>query len=191
MRQQGKNNCPDEDWNAVSTTRLFSVDDIGDSGMIFGEMRTRIRHRLLAFTLRLEKTSEKTQPGIGPPEYLSRLRRVPADSELHSGVVSIPAWADHLVEFFPRFSPTAERMPACNASALAVRPDVSNSRPAGRMQSLIHVCGPSLWGNKWLRLTFGIIARIDIFLSKWTSTPPKIDSYFDFVTPSSPRQPYS
>ncbi|KAJ4442033.1 hypothetical protein ANN_11897 [Periplaneta americana] len=31
---------------AVSTTRLFSVDEIGDSEMIFGEMRPRIRHRL-------------------------------------------------------------------------------------------------------------------------------------------------
>ncbi|KAJ4432951.1 hypothetical protein ANN_15208 [Periplaneta americana] len=32
--------------DAVSTTRLFSVDEIGDSEMIFGEMRPRIRHRL-------------------------------------------------------------------------------------------------------------------------------------------------
>ena len=32
--------------DAVSTTRLFSVDGIGDSEMVFGEMRPRIRHRL-------------------------------------------------------------------------------------------------------------------------------------------------
>ncbi|KAJ4444339.1 hypothetical protein ANN_06131 [Periplaneta americana] len=32
--------------DAISTTRLFSVDEIGDSEMIFGEMRPRIRHRL-------------------------------------------------------------------------------------------------------------------------------------------------
>ncbi|KAJ4443779.1 hypothetical protein ANN_05557 [Periplaneta americana] len=32
--------------DAVSTARLFSVDEIGDSEMIFGEMRPRIRHRL-------------------------------------------------------------------------------------------------------------------------------------------------
>ncbi|KAJ4433436.1 hypothetical protein ANN_15734 [Periplaneta americana] len=32
--------------DAVSTPRLFSVDEIGDSEMIFGEMRPRIRHRL-------------------------------------------------------------------------------------------------------------------------------------------------
>ncbi|KAJ4439953.1 hypothetical protein ANN_08084 [Periplaneta americana] len=32
--------------DAVSTTRLFSVDEIGDNEMIFGEMRPRIRHRL-------------------------------------------------------------------------------------------------------------------------------------------------
>ncbi|KAJ4442766.1 hypothetical protein ANN_04358 [Periplaneta americana] len=31
---------------AVSTTRLFSINEIGDSKMIFGEMRPRIRHRL-------------------------------------------------------------------------------------------------------------------------------------------------
>ncbi|KAJ4431908.1 hypothetical protein ANN_20514 [Periplaneta americana] len=38
---------------------LISVDEIGDSEMIFDDMRPRIR---LAFTLRLGKTSEKTQP---------------------------------------------------------------------------------------------------------------------------------
>ncbi|KAJ4445063.1 hypothetical protein ANN_06862 [Periplaneta americana] len=32
--------------DAVSTTRLLSVDEIGDSEMVFGEMRPRIRHRL-------------------------------------------------------------------------------------------------------------------------------------------------
>ncbi|KAJ4446118.1 hypothetical protein ANN_12810 [Periplaneta americana] len=32
--------------DAVSTTNLFSVDGIGDSEMIFGDMRSRIRHRL-------------------------------------------------------------------------------------------------------------------------------------------------
>ncbi|KAJ4449914.1 hypothetical protein ANN_01321, partial [Periplaneta americana] len=32
--------------DAVSTTRLFSVDEIGDSKMVFGEMRPRMRHRL-------------------------------------------------------------------------------------------------------------------------------------------------
>ncbi|KAJ4444220.1 hypothetical protein ANN_06011 [Periplaneta americana] len=32
--------------DAVSTTRLFSVDGIGYSEMVFGEMRPRIRHRL-------------------------------------------------------------------------------------------------------------------------------------------------
>ncbi|KAJ4439272.1 hypothetical protein ANN_07392 [Periplaneta americana] len=32
--------------DAVSTTMLFSVDEIGDSEMVFGEMRPRIRHRL-------------------------------------------------------------------------------------------------------------------------------------------------
>ncbi|KAJ4430169.1 hypothetical protein ANN_22379 [Periplaneta americana] len=32
--------------DAVSTTRLFSIYETGDSEMIFGEMRPRIRHRL-------------------------------------------------------------------------------------------------------------------------------------------------
>ncbi|KAJ4429997.1 hypothetical protein ANN_22201 [Periplaneta americana] len=32
--------------DAVSITRLFSVDEIGDSEMVFGEMKPRIRHRL-------------------------------------------------------------------------------------------------------------------------------------------------
>ncbi|KAJ4430392.1 hypothetical protein ANN_22608 [Periplaneta americana] len=32
--------------DAVSTMMLFSVDEIGDSEMVFGEMRPRIRHRL-------------------------------------------------------------------------------------------------------------------------------------------------
>ncbi|KAJ4426673.1 hypothetical protein ANN_26471 [Periplaneta americana] len=41
-----------------------------------------------------------------PPAWLSRLRRLPAGLKLRSGAVSIPAWADYLVAFFPRFSPT-------------------------------------------------------------------------------------
>ncbi|KAJ4441203.1 hypothetical protein ANN_11054 [Periplaneta americana] len=32
--------------DAVPTTRLFSVDEIGDIEMVFGEMSPRIRHRL-------------------------------------------------------------------------------------------------------------------------------------------------
>ncbi|KAJ4430312.1 hypothetical protein ANN_22525 [Periplaneta americana] len=32
------------------------------------------------------------------------------DTELRSGVGSIPAWADYLVEIFPKFSPTVRRM---------------------------------------------------------------------------------
>ncbi|KAJ4445981.1 hypothetical protein ANN_12667 [Periplaneta americana] len=32
--------------DAVSTTRLFRVDEIGDSELIIGDMRPRIRHRL-------------------------------------------------------------------------------------------------------------------------------------------------
>ncbi|KAJ4448737.1 hypothetical protein ANN_00128 [Periplaneta americana] len=41
-----------------------------------------------------------------PPAWLSRLRRLPTGLKLRSGAGSIPAWADYLVGFFPRFSPT-------------------------------------------------------------------------------------
>ncbi|KAJ4433908.1 hypothetical protein ANN_16221 [Periplaneta americana] len=43
--------------DAVSTTRLFRVDDIDD-----GEMRPRIRHRLPRIHITVGGTSEKTQP---------------------------------------------------------------------------------------------------------------------------------
>ncbi|KAJ4426934.1 hypothetical protein ANN_26733 [Periplaneta americana] len=46
----------------LSTTRLFSVDEIGDSEMVFGELRPRIRHRLSGIHLTVGETSEKTQP---------------------------------------------------------------------------------------------------------------------------------
>ncbi|KAJ4449460.1 hypothetical protein ANN_00859 [Periplaneta americana] len=48
--------------DAVSTTRLFSVDEIGDSEMIFGEISRGFAIDYLAFNLRLGKTSEKSQP---------------------------------------------------------------------------------------------------------------------------------
>ncbi|KAJ4447769.1 hypothetical protein ANN_09777 [Periplaneta americana] len=50
---------------AISTIELFSVDEIGDSEMVFGEMRPRIRHRLLTFLLCWGKPC-KTQAGIEP-----------------------------------------------------------------------------------------------------------------------------
>ncbi|KAJ4450021.1 hypothetical protein ANN_01428 [Periplaneta americana] len=51
---EGGNEPPDSlkaicNWlfnDAVSTTRQFSVDEIGNSGMVFGDLRPRIRHRL-------------------------------------------------------------------------------------------------------------------------------------------------
>ncbi|KAJ4440251.1 hypothetical protein ANN_08390 [Periplaneta americana] len=49
--------------DAVSTTRLFSVDGIGDSEMLFGEMRPRIRHRLPDMCLMVAENLGKTQPG--------------------------------------------------------------------------------------------------------------------------------
>ncbi|KAJ4446008.1 hypothetical protein ANN_12694 [Periplaneta americana] len=46
--------------DVVSTTRFFSVDEIGDSDMVFGEMRPKIRHDYLTFALRLVKTWDST-----------------------------------------------------------------------------------------------------------------------------------
>ncbi|KAJ4436533.1 hypothetical protein ANN_16564 [Periplaneta americana] len=60
--------------DAISTTGLFSVDEIGDSEMIFGEMRPRIPIDYLAFTLRLGKTSGKTQPEIRRSGRLANFR---------------------------------------------------------------------------------------------------------------------
>ncbi|KAJ4452123.1 hypothetical protein ANN_03640 [Periplaneta americana] len=52
--------------DAVSTTRLFSVDEIGDSEMVFGEMRPRIHHRLPGIHLTVGENLGKTQPGNQP-----------------------------------------------------------------------------------------------------------------------------
>ncbi|KAJ4441754.1 hypothetical protein ANN_11612 [Periplaneta americana] len=52
--------------DAISTTRLFSVDEIGDSEMIFGEISQEFAIDYLEFNLRLGKTSEKAQPGDQP-----------------------------------------------------------------------------------------------------------------------------
>ncbi|KAJ4434479.1 hypothetical protein ANN_23041 [Periplaneta americana] len=48
--------------DAVSTTRLFSVDEIGDSEMVFGQMRPRIRRRLPDIHLTVGENLAKTQP---------------------------------------------------------------------------------------------------------------------------------
>ncbi|KAJ4443484.1 hypothetical protein ANN_05156 [Periplaneta americana] len=45
--------------DAVSTTRLFSVDEFGDSEMVFGEMRSRIRHRLSGIHISVEENLGK------------------------------------------------------------------------------------------------------------------------------------
>ncbi|KAJ4448291.1 hypothetical protein ANN_10305 [Periplaneta americana] len=45
-----------------------------------------------------------------PPAQLCQLRHLPTDPELHSGAGSIPAWADYLVGFFPRFCPTVKQI---------------------------------------------------------------------------------
>ncbi|KAJ4437238.1 hypothetical protein ANN_17373 [Periplaneta americana] len=45
--------------DAVSTTSLFSVDEIGDSEMVFGEVKPRIRHRLSGVHLTVRKNFGK------------------------------------------------------------------------------------------------------------------------------------
>ncbi|KAJ4450284.1 hypothetical protein ANN_01704 [Periplaneta americana] len=49
--------------NVISTTRLFSVDEIGDNEMILDEMKLRIRERLSNIHFTVWKTYEKTIPG--------------------------------------------------------------------------------------------------------------------------------
>ncbi|KAJ4430968.1 hypothetical protein ANN_19561 [Periplaneta americana] len=47
-----------------STIRLFSVDGIGDSEMVVGDMRRRIRHRLTDIRLKVRENLGKTQPAL-------------------------------------------------------------------------------------------------------------------------------
>ncbi|KAJ4441949.1 hypothetical protein ANN_11813, partial [Periplaneta americana] len=50
--------------DAISTTRLFSVDGIGDREMAFGKIRPRIRHRLPDIRLTAGENLGKTQPAV-------------------------------------------------------------------------------------------------------------------------------
>ncbi|KAJ4447988.1 hypothetical protein ANN_09998 [Periplaneta americana] len=52
--------------DTVSTIRLFSVDGIDGSEMVFGEMRPRIRHRLPEICLTVGQNLGKTKPGNQP-----------------------------------------------------------------------------------------------------------------------------
>ncbi|KAJ4431710.1 hypothetical protein ANN_20312 [Periplaneta americana] len=67
--------------DAVSTTRLFSIEEIGDSEMIFGEMRPRIRHRLPGIhitTFEMGEPRNAYRVLVGRPEgkiHLGRPRR--------------------------------------------------------------------------------------------------------------------
>ncbi|KAJ4437874.1 hypothetical protein ANN_13813 [Periplaneta americana] len=72
------------DWlfnDAVSTTRLLIVDEIGDE-MVFGEMRPRIRHRLPGIRLKVGETSENTQPGNGIAATLTTSNGLHFDSSV-------------------------------------------------------------------------------------------------------------
>ncbi|KAJ4439647.1 hypothetical protein ANN_07775 [Periplaneta americana] len=60
--------------NAVSTTRLFSVDEVGDSDMVFGEMKPRIRHRLPGIHLMVGENLGKNPTRVsGSPNSLTRI----------------------------------------------------------------------------------------------------------------------
>ncbi|KAJ4447356.1 hypothetical protein ANN_09362 [Periplaneta americana] len=61
--------------DAVSTTRLFSVDEIGDSEIVFDEMRPRIRHRLPGIQLTVgDKPRKKSNQVISPSGDRARVR---------------------------------------------------------------------------------------------------------------------
>ncbi|KAJ4436539.1 hypothetical protein ANN_16570 [Periplaneta americana] len=89
--------------DAVSTTKLFSVNEIGDSEMVFGEMRPSIRHRLpdiyLTFGENLEKESNQMVVEL-QDIFLKGHRRTSGGTMLarcsgsELGVGSIPGWAD-------------------------------------------------------------------------------------------------
>ncbi|KAJ4446928.1 hypothetical protein ANN_13629 [Periplaneta americana] len=72
--------------DTVSTTRLFSVDGISDSEMVFSEMRPRIRHRLPDIRLRAGKNL-----GKNPTRHVLRLVTLEADFVVHgsSGTASL------------------------------------------------------------------------------------------------------
>ncbi|KAJ4446449.1 hypothetical protein ANN_13145 [Periplaneta americana] len=63
-----------ENWlfnDAVSTTRLISVEGIGDSEMVFGEIRSRIRHRLPDISLTVgENLGRNTTSNNGNKQIL-------------------------------------------------------------------------------------------------------------------------
>ncbi|KAJ4442046.1 hypothetical protein ANN_11912 [Periplaneta americana] len=59
--------------DAVSTTRLFSVDGIGDSEMIFGEMRQRIRHRLPCIHITVGENLGKNPTRTVSSQFTARL----------------------------------------------------------------------------------------------------------------------
>ncbi|KAJ4437729.1 hypothetical protein ANN_17874, partial [Periplaneta americana] len=84
--------------DAVSTTRLFSVDEIGDSEMIFGEMRPRIRHTVL-------------QPG----ESLGGMRRSWVKLRMHVDVIRSRKCSDKSREIAYKslFRPVMEYGAAC------------------------------------------------------------------------------
>ncbi|KAJ4450346.1 hypothetical protein ANN_01766 [Periplaneta americana] len=66
--------------DAASTTRLFSVDEIGDSEMVFDEMRPRIRHILPGIHITIgENLGKKPTRSLyrRPPESADSLDRPP------------------------------------------------------------------------------------------------------------------
>ncbi|KAJ4432513.1 hypothetical protein ANN_21133 [Periplaneta americana] len=61
--------------DVVSTTGSFKVGGIGDSEMVFGEVRPRIRHRLPDIRLTVGETlGKKPNQGIGPNGNRTQLR---------------------------------------------------------------------------------------------------------------------
>ncbi|KAJ4442024.1 hypothetical protein ANN_11888 [Periplaneta americana] len=56
------------------------------------------------------------------------VKRLPAGLKLRSGAGSIPAWADYLVRFFPRFSPTVSlEMGEYQSTVVVITEDFQNA----------------------------------------------------------------
>ncbi|KAJ4442477.1 hypothetical protein ANN_04063 [Periplaneta americana] len=68
--------------DTVSTTRLFRVDEIGDSEMVFGEMRPRIRHRLPGIHLTVGENLGKNPTSLEITEEAEKIAVVNSDSKV-------------------------------------------------------------------------------------------------------------
>ncbi|KAJ4447291.1 hypothetical protein ANN_09295 [Periplaneta americana] len=145
--------------DAVSTTRLFSVDEIGDSEMVFGEMWPRFRLRLPSIHLTVGENLGKNPTRsvhtcgdnghrVWPRNQVARVR--------------IPVGSSYLVEFFPGFSLNPIR---ANAGCFPIHNRLKMAAPVkrfGEVYSESHRSGgindatlqrnkeQNCWKDRWL-----------------------------------------